>query len=85
MTTPVVFYFHPGLGNPVQEFQGKRFNPAEHGNHPTFQLSPEGLLFAILIRTVGKSRIMLNPQSTKTVSGFTGNHSCAIIRHKTSR
>jgi hypothetical protein len=47
---PVVLLLHPRLGDVVQDGEGEVGDVLEHGEEPAFDLGPEVLLLAVLIR-----------------------------------
>ena len=79
MLLAVVLLLDPGLGRDVEEREGKVPLALEHGEQTTFDLSPEGLLLSVLLRGIGKSRVMDNAESLEPLGGLGGKHRSSVV------
>jgi hypothetical protein len=53
--------------------------PFQHGEQPPLDLRPEDLLFATLMRAVGKSRLLQDGEASEPLGGFAGDHGAAVV------
>jgi len=84
MAMVVIFLFRPGLGDLVEAFQGEIGHILQHCHQATFQRGPKGLLFGILIGTVGQRGLMQDAQGVQAGGKLIGLHGAAVIAHQGS-
>jgi len=46
----MVLVLDPGMGCRVEQIEGQLADPLEHGDQPAFNIAPQALLLAVLIR-----------------------------------
>jgi len=81
----MVLVLDPGMGCRVEQIEGQLADPLEHGDQPAFNIAPQALLLAVLIRRKRNYRLVQNAECVQAVFELLGHHGGAIVGQQGSR
>lgn len=81
----MVLVLDPGLGGGVEQVEGEELLALEHGQEATLDLSPEGLLLAILLGRIRQRRMVRDAEPLEALGGLGGEHGGAVVGEQCAR
>ena len=78
----LVFLFDPRLGSGIEQLDGELGLALEHGQKPSFDLSPERFLFPVLLGRIRQRGVMDDAEALKSFGRLGREHGRAVVRQK---